>query len=194
MKDLARSFALIILCTSCVIQANTSSDLTNSSWFDSVDVHAEDVQSTNVQILIESGVKYVHKTIKGIGHVEVDVRPYIQIGAYRDSGALTIGSAINYAPNIVSSDTKGLFNFKILDMHYDLFSNDSVSMYFGALRQNRNYTAWGYSIGLGYGFSAFDLKVKTNISWSRTNTDIGGRGEETGAKDNIVWMNVGLSF
>ena len=148
-----------------------------------------------VEVLFESGIKLVNKTVKGIGATEFDIRPYIQVGAYRShSPALRIGTALNYAPNIVSSDTPALLNFKVLDVHYQLNSEHALSAYGGALRQGRNYTAWGYSIGFGYGTSLFGYDVKANISWARTNTDIGGLGAETGAKDNIVWMNIGVGF
>jgi hypothetical protein len=105
-----------------------------------------------------------------------------------------VGSAVNYAPNTVRSDTKGLLNFKILDIHYLLNDKHSVSIYGGAKRQNRTYTAWGYSLGFGYGYDFSQYKFRTNISWARTNTDIGGNGADTGAKDNLIWLNLGLEF
>lgn len=146
-------------------------------------------------LAFEVGTKLVNKAVKGVGTQHFDVRPYIQLGAYRQHSAkLKVGTAINFAPNTVSSDTPGLLNFKVLDLHYQLTDTHAVSVYGGALRQARKYTAWGYSIGFGYGFKLFEQNIKTNISWARTNTDIGGRAADTGAKDNIVWLNLGVSF
>lgn len=146
-------------------------------------------------IEFEVGAKLVNKTVKGIGTAHFDVRPYLQLGAYRQqSPTLKMGTALNFAPNILSSDTPALLNFKVLDVHYQLNGEHSLSAYAGALRQARKYTAWGYSIGIGYGTSIWGYQVKTNISWARTNTDIGGLAAETGAKDNIVWINIGVRF
>ncbi|MBU2881846.1 hypothetical protein KO525_07340 [Psychrosphaera sp. B3R10] len=145
--------------------------------------------------VIETGLKAVNKNVKGIDDTTFDVRPYIQLGLYRPvADNWRVGSAINFAPNIVNSDTPALFNFKILDMFYLIDNKHSVSFYGGAQRQAREYTAWGYSLGFGYGYKLDAYTIRSNISWARTNTDIGGPGSETGAKDNLVWLNIGVEF
>lgn len=148
-----------------------------------------------VEVSFEIGAKLVNKAVKGVGTSEFDVRPYIEVGAYRQqTPMLKLGTAVNFAPNILASDTPALLNFKVLDVHYQFSGEHVFSAYGGALRQARKYTAWGYSIGVGYGTSMWGYQVKTNLSWARTNTDIGGLAAETGAKDNIVWINIGVRF
>ncbi|MDC2891358.1 hypothetical protein [Psychrosphaera algicola] len=92
--------------------------------------------------VIETGLKAVNKNVKGIDDTTFDVRPYLQLGLYRPvADNWRVGSAINFAPNIVNSDTEALFNFKILDMFYLINDKHSVSFYGGAQRQAREYTA-----------------------------------------------------
>lgn len=145
--------------------------------------------------VIEAGLKPVNRQSKGFDSQSFDVRPYVQVGLYRPVGTQwRVGSAMNFAPNIVNSGTQALLNFKILDVFYLLNNQHSVSFYGGAQRLGREYTAWGYSLGFGYGYRFKDYTIRTNISWARTNTDVGGPSYLTGAKDNLVWLNIGLEF
>lgn len=74
-------------------------------------------------------------------------------------------------------------------------SNDGKILFSGgALRNSKEHPAWGYSLGLGYEFTLYKRQFSIHANWSMTNTDIGGLGEETGAKDNMVWCDIGFRF
>lgn len=142
----------------------------------------------------QAGLKQVHKNVKGQQISTNDTRLYAEAGIYNKVDTLSYGMAINVSPNLFDASTKSLINWKVIDTQYQFGNGHRISAYGGALKQFREFAAYGYSLGFGYHFEVNKLPVSTTINWSRTNTDIGGKGTDTGAKDNLIWLNVGIHF
>lgn len=144
----------------------------------------------------ETGLKSIKRDVKGQDLNFYDTRPYIQAGVYKKApnGNLTYGTALNISPNLFGSDIGNQLHWKVLDVSKEFLSGHNFLLSAGALRHSKENPAWGYTIGLGYQFSLFKQRISVNAYWARTNTDIGGRGADTGAKDNMVWLDIGFQF
>lgn len=144
----------------------------------------------------EAGLKFLKRDVKGQDINFYDTRPYIQAGFYKSnkSGDLIYGTALNVSPDLLSSDIGNQLHWKVLDLSKELVSGHNFLFSAGALRHSKENPAWGYSIGFGYEFPLFEQRVSIHANWARTNTDIGGKSEITGAKDNMIWVDVGFQF
>lgn len=154
------------------------------------------VAKSNETLQYEVGLKYIKRDVKGQDINFYDTRPYLEIGYFKkqDGSEFVYGTSLNVAPNVTDSEIGNQFHWKVLDMSYEVVEGHSLLMSAGALRNSKSDPAWGYSIGFGYEFRLFDNKFSIHGNWARTNTDVGGLGAETGAKDNMVWVDIGFRF
>lgn len=144
----------------------------------------------------EVGLKSIKRDVKGQDLNFYDTRPYIEVGYFQQQvdSDFTYGTSLNIAPNLTGSDIGNQLHWKVLDMSYELVDGHSFLMSAGALRNSKSDPAWGYSLGFGYELTVFSKQVSIHANWARTNTDIGGQGADTGAKDNMVWLDLGIQF
>lgn len=147
-------------------------------------------------IKLEAGLKSIKQDVKGQDLNFYDTRPYLQAGVYKvsQSGDFVYGTSLNIAPNLTDSDIGNQLHWKVLDLSKEVVSNHNITFSAGALRNSKDDPAWGYSLGMGYEFPIFEKRMSLHINWARTNTDIGGKGADTGAKDNMIWLDIGYQF
>jgi hypothetical protein len=147
-------------------------------------------------VKLEAGLKSIKQDVKGQDLNFYNTRPYLQAGVYKvnQSGDFSYGTALNIAPNLTGSDIGNQLHWKVLDLSKEVISNHNLTFSAGALRNSKDDPAWGYSLGMGYEFPVFEQRMSLHINWARTNTDIGGKGADTGAKDNMIWLDIGFQF